>query len=176
MIDRKLVLALWVSFSILVSYQLGSSSDKEDSTKVSVPVPETKMEAAKSNSSEDTILVIHFHPTVQCSCCINVGIFSKKSLEKFYTKPYHEGRIIFQECNIDEDSVTAKRYGVTSSALGFRETFQGNEKFKEIESVWEFCEDKGKFLPDFKKEFDRFLLDNRKSEDSTVTKSKKTLR
>ncbi|MFH1335383.1 MAG: nitrophenyl compound nitroreductase subunit ArsF family protein [Candidatus Zixiibacteriota bacterium] len=129
----------------------------------------------KSLSTKDTVFVIHFHPTVQCSCCINVGNFSRKSLKRFYPKPYQEGHIVFKECNIDEDSLTVKRYGIFSSALGFKRIFQGKEKFREIESVWEFCEDEDKFLPNFKTELDQFLREDKEGEDSTTTKNKRTI-
>jgi len=175
MIDRRIIFTLWVSFSILFLCKIGFSSGVDDSIKVSIPVTEKITEAVKSFSTKDTLFVIHFHPTVQCSCCINVGRFSKKGLEKFYAKPYKDGRIVFKECNIDEDSLTTKRYGIISSALGFRKTFQGKEKFKEIESVWEFCEDEDKFLPNFKTELDQFLQEDRKGEDSTTTKNKRTI-
>jgi hypothetical protein len=105
----------------------------------------------------DSLLVIHFHPTAQCSCCINVGNFSKKGLEKFYSKPYKDRRIIFKECNIDEDSSTAKKYKIFGSALGFKKLFKGKEEFKEIESVWELCEEEEKFLLNFRKELDGFI-------------------
>ena len=105
----------------------------------------------------DSLLVIHFHPTAQCSCCINVGNFSKKGLQKFYAKPYKDRRIIFKECNIDEDSLTAKKYKIFGSALGFKKLFKGKEEFKEIESVWEFCEEEEKFLPNFQKELNDFI-------------------
>jgi len=175
MINRRLISTFGVSFAILLLSQFVLSSEEDDSIKASVPLAEKTTEAVKPLSTKDTVFVIHFHPTVQCSCCINVGNFSKKGLEKFYAKPYKEGRIVFKECNIDEDSLTAKRYRIFSSALGFRKAFQGKEKFKEIESVWEFCEDEDKFLPDFKTELDRFLREGKIGEDSTTTKKGRTI-
>jgi hypothetical protein len=112
----------------------------------------------KNFSNFDSIMVIHFHPTAQCSCCINVGNFSKKGLEKFYSKPYKNRIIIFKECNIEEDSLTARKYKIFGSALGFKKLFKGKEEFKEIESVWEFCEDEEKFLVNFQKELDLFIV------------------
>jgi hypothetical protein len=111
----------------------------------------------KNFANFDSIMVIHFHPTAQCSCCINVGNFSKKGLDKFYSKLYKDRRIIFKECNIDEDSLTAKKYKIFGSALGFKKLFKGKEEFKEIESVWEFCEEEEKFLPNFQKELNDFI-------------------
>ena len=105
----------------------------------------------------DTVFVIHFHPTVQCSCCINVGNFSRKALEEYYAAPYKDGSIVFRECNIDEDTLTSARYGIFGSALGFSRVSDGKEEFEDIQSVWEFCEDHDKFLPAFRKELDDFL-------------------
>src|SRR3989337_1463919 len=105
----------------------------------------------------DSLLVIHFHPTAQCSCCINVGNFAKKGLEKFYSKPYKNGRIIFRKCNIDKDSLTARKYKIFGSALSFKKVFKEKEEFKEVESVWEFCEEEEKFLINFQKELNSFI-------------------
>ena len=120
----------------------------------------------------DSIFVIHFHPEVQCSCCIKVGVYAKESLEKFFAKPYKEARIIFKEFNIDQDSSTAQKYKIFWSALGF-EKFKGRKnEFKEIRSVWDFCEDEQKFLPDFKKELDEFIRETKenKSEPENIKK------
>jgi hypothetical protein len=118
----------------------------------------------------DSLLIIHFHPTAQCSCCINVGNFSRKGLEKLYPKLYKNRRIIFKECNIDDDSLTAKRYKIFGSALGFKKFLKGKEEFKEVESVWEFCEDEDQFLIDFQKELRSFVAD--KKEGKSEKKSK----
>jgi hypothetical protein len=106
----------------------------------------------------DSLLVIHFHPTAQCSCCINVGNFSKKGLGMLYPELYKDRRIIFKQCNIDEDSSTANKYKIFGSALGFKKFLKGKEEFKEVESVWEFCEDEDKFLIDFQRELRSFVL------------------
>ena len=169
---NKHVSILPLVFSILLFFIFGFSFGGDNSMKASTHVSGQKTETENILSAGDTIYVIHFHPTAQCSCCINVGNFSKKGLEKFYARPYKDGRIVFRECNIDEDSLTAKKYQIFWSALGFAKLSQGNNEFKEIESVWEFCEDEDKFLPNFKTELDQFLREDKKGEDSTTTKNK----
>ena len=109
----------------------------------------------------DSLLVIHFHPAVQCSCCINVGNFSRKSLEKLYSEAYEDRCIIFQECSTDEDSTIIRKYKIFGSALGFKKFLKGKEEFKEIESVWEFCEEEEKFLLNFQKELDGFIAERK---------------
>ena len=120
----------------------------------------------------DSLLVIHFHPTVQCSCCINVGIFSKKSLEKYFAREYKAGQIVFREYDIDEDTLTAKKYQIFWSALGFEKFSKGKSLFREIESVWEFCEQEKKFLPSFKKELDLFVSQRSEEKAKDKTESK----
>jgi hypothetical protein len=135
-----------------------------------------KIYISKYLSKGDTLWVIHFHPTVQCSCCINVGNFAKKGLEKYYAQAYKEGRIVFKEYNIDEDSSTAKKYKIFWSALGFEKLSGGKNEFKEIESVWDFCEDEVKFLPNFKKELDEFMFASKKKKSQPRMQNEKTSR
>lgn len=165
--SNKIFLLVWLIIlaGLLVTiFSQAFCQIKEQSRQFKKPsIKETLAASSEKNIEEktldifDSIMVIHFHPTAQCSCCINVGNFSKKGLEKFYSKLYKDRRIIFKECNIDEDSSTAKKYKIFGSALGFKKLFKGKEEFKEIESVWEFCEEEEKFLPNFQKELNDFI-------------------
>jgi hypothetical protein len=175
MTTNRFVSIFLMSLNLLLFFIPGFSSGADDSTKISSPISVQKTETGKKLTADDTVYVIHFHPTAQCSCCINVGNFSKKSLEKYYSKPYQSGLIVFKEYNIDQDSLTAKRYEIFGSALGFKKSLKGKEEFKEIESVWEFCEDEGKYLTDFKIELDRFMKRSEKNEASTKEKTGKTI-
>ena len=165
--SNKIFLMVWLI--ILAGLLVTISSQafcqiKEQSRQVKKPsIKDTLAASSEKNIEEktldifDSIMVIHFHPTAQCSCCINVGSFAKKGLEKFYSKPYKEGRIIFKECNTDEDSTIIKKYRIFGSALGFKKFIKDKEEFREIESVWEFCEEEEKFLINFQKELQSFV-------------------
>ena len=169
MIKKNSVLCLVCIMLFLLMWTGSYSQNKNSAGPVQKKVDSPGKETVDSTFDFDSLLVIHFHPTAQCSCCINVGNFSKKGLEKFYSKPYKNKRIIFKECNIDEDSLTARRYKIFGSALGFRKHVKGKEEFKEIESVWEFCEEEDKFLINFQKELDSFIA-GKKEEDKKTTK------
>jgi hypothetical protein len=151
-----------LSFICLLLLSAGSTgADGQNPQKTSAAAEEdtnsTASEEKSPKVSMDSLFVIHFHPTVQCSCCINVGSFARKGLEIYYAEPYQERRIIFRECNIDEDSASAEKYEIFGSALGFERFYGEKAEFKEIDSVWEFCEDPGEFLPHFRRELDGFL-------------------
>jgi hypothetical protein len=165
---------IYLSFLfIFISCVSLAMADELKSQKISPAIDKdtTSNMKKKSNllSNVDSLFVIHFHPTVQCSCCINVGNFAKKGLEKYYAKPYKEGRIVFRERNSEEDSLTVRKYHLLESALAFQKFSGENNEFKEIESVWEFCEDERKFLPTFKKELDEFM--GRSKEEKPQTKA-----
>jgi hypothetical protein len=152
-----------ICLCFLCLFALGADSNTEEAKNLwqiaTAAEKDTSSHSAKDSLPDfDSLYVIHFHPIVQCSCCINVGNFSRKGLEKYYAEAFKDGRVIFKECNIDEDTLTAKQYSIFGSALGFSKFPKGKEEFKEIESVWEFCEDEKKFLPCLRKELDRFLL------------------
>lgn len=176
MTQKRIALVKFVIISVMFWFVAYSTSitgvlqniASEDSTQ--------DIDISEYLSKIDTLFAIHFHPTVQCSCCINVGSFARKGLEHFYTKAYNDSLIIFKEYDIDEDSLTAIRYNIFGSALGF-EKFQGGKKeFKEIESVWEFCEDQEKFLVNFKRELDEFIMRSKKIESEDQNRKQDTVK
>ena len=172
--NKALILGALFCLSVLAASAAGSEGPKLLEAPAE-PAKDTLAPAAHQEDSLsyfDSLLVIHFHPTVQCSCCINVGIFSKTSLEKYFAREYKAGQIVFKEYDIDEDTLTAKRYQIFWSALGFEKCSKGTTEFKEIESVWEFCEQEKKFLPNFKKELDLFMSQSSERKAKGKTESK----
>ena len=158
MTQKRIVLAKFVIISAMFWFVAYSTSIAGVVQNISSEDSTQDIDISEHLSKIDTLFVIHFHPTVQCSCCINVGNFARKGLEQFYAKAYNDSLIIFKEYDIDEDSFTAKRYSIFGSALGFEKFRGGKKEFKEIESVWEFCEDEDKFLLNFKREMDEFIV------------------
>ena len=161
---------------VLILAASSSKANGEESKEIRASATQDTLASQSKKTTSladiDSLLVIHFHPEVQCSCCIKVGIYAKEGLEKFYAEPYKDSCIIFKEYNIDEDTSTAKRYKIFWSALGF-ERFSGKTReFKEIESVWEICEEREKFLPNFKKELDEFMNETKKKKSEAKRKKK----
>ena len=150
---QNFVFTLLFLSSILISFSSGEKS-KGSTPKDSLEIKEV----FKSLSEIDTLLVVHFHNTVQCSCCINVGNFSKIALEKYFKELYQKKKIIFRECNLDEDSITANRYKVFHSTLVFNKIIKKKDYFKEMEWVWDLCENKDKFVKKFQVELKNFIL------------------
>ncbi|MGB2696551.1 MAG: hypothetical protein WBD28_01670 [Candidatus Zixiibacteriota bacterium] len=163
MTPKRIALVKFMFISAIFWFVVYSSSVAGVLQKTTSKESTGKIDISEYFSKIDTLFVIHFHPTVQCSCCINVGNFARKGLEQFYAKPYNDSLVIFKEYDIDEDSSTAKKYGIFWSALGFEKFCGGEKEFKEIDSVWEFCEEKEKFLLNFKREIDEFIMRSKKA-------------
>ena len=173
--SNEMLIFLFV-FCVLV---LGASLSVANGQKSEEIPTSAKQDTLASKSKEttplidiDSLLVIHFYPEVRCSCCIKVGIYAKEGLERFYAKSHEDSCIIFREYNIDEDTSTAKRYKIFWSALGFEKFSGGKNEFKEIESVWEICEDREKFLPNFRRELDEFINEAKKKKSEAKDKKK----
>ncbi len=161
---RRLICIFVLCVLILAASMSRANEQKSEEIRASATQDTVQSQTKKTTSLADidSLLVIHFHPEVQCSCCIKVGIYAKEGLEKFFAEPYKDSCIIFKEYNIDEDTITAKRYKIFWSALGFERFFGKTREFKEIESVWEICEEKEKFLPNFRRELNAFMNEPRK--------------
>ncbi len=175
MTRKKLIVMKFALVSIIFFLVLRSSSGVEVVQRATPGEASGKATISESLSKIDTLSVIHFHPTIQCSCCINVGSFARKGLERFYAKSQKDSIIVFEEYDIDQDSSTAKKYSIFWSALGFERLRAGKKEFREIESVWEFCEDEERFLVNFKRELDEFIAASKEAEpveDATPSESK----
>ncbi len=170
MIKKKSALCLFCLIVFLLIWTVSYGQNKKSTDPIGKKVDSPGKVTVDSTFDFDSLLVIHFHPIAQCSCCINVGNFSKKGLVKFYPKLYKDRQIIFKECNIDEDSSTARKYKIFGSALGFKKVFKEKEEFKEIESVWEFCEEEEKFLINFQKELNSFITGKKEVDAKKTTK------
>ena len=164
--SNKMLIPLLVFCVLILRASPSRASGKRSGEIPASPNQDTVASQSKETTplaDIDSLLVIHFYPEVRCSYCIKVGIYAKEGLERLYAEPYKDSCIIFREYNIDEDTSTAKRYKIFWSALGFEKFSGKRNEFKEIESVWEFCEDKEKFFLIFKKELDEFILGDEKN-------------
>jgi len=87
---NKIVLWGWmitlVGFLVVPFAQVECESVGKGQQKKGTMVSDSLISLSASNINAmfinlDSLMIIHFHPTVQCSCCINVGSFARKGLE-----------------------------------------------------------------------------------------------
>ena len=86
----------------------------------------------------EKIEVLHFHATQQCMSCINIGKFTKATIEEKFPKEFQSGKITFREINIDlsENQKIAQDYKVSGSALYINAIKNGQDNKEEDTTVW----------------------------------------
>jgi len=86
----------------------------------------------------EKIEVLHFHTTKQCISCINIGKFTKATIEEKFPEEFKSGKIVFREINIDlpENYKIAQDYKVSGSALFINAIKDGQDYKEEDVTVW----------------------------------------
>lgn len=88
----------------------------------------------------------YFHPTARCESCINIENFSKELLE---TKYLSNPKIEFKALNIEDtdNQHFRKDYDLKfSSVIISKRKDNKEEKFKNLDSIWTYSENKEGFL------------------------------
>ncbi|MCE1166366.1 MAG: nitrophenyl compound nitroreductase subunit ArsF family protein [Bacteroidetes bacterium] len=100
----------------------------------------------KTSSADETYSVYYFHPTARCESCINIENFTKELIETKYSK---SPAMIYKAINIEdrENEHFRKDYGLKFSSVVLSKTKNGKEeKFKLLDSIWSYSENKEGFL------------------------------
>jgi DNA polymerase III alpha subunit (gram-positive type) len=121
----------------------------------------TKIQNKNSDKKKNIIVIAYyFHPTARCQTCINMENFTKEVIETQFTKEHEKGLIQFQELNI-EDSVNEhyiNDYNLEYSTVILAKFINNKQiKWKNLEHVWKFANDKDSFFKYAKIEIEKFL-------------------
>lgn len=95
----------------------------------------------------------YFHPTARCESCLNLEAFLKELIETKYSKEGFE----FKEMNIEqkENEHFKKDYDLKFSSVIILN--KENNKWKNLDSVWSFTDNKEKFFNYTSKEIELFI-------------------
>jgi hypothetical protein len=107
-----------------------------------------------------TVIVYYFHPTARCESCINIENFTKEVIETQFVKERKKGIIVFCALNI-EDPVNEhyiNDYKLEYSTVILAKFINKKQiKWKNLEHVWKFANDKNSFFAYAKMEIKEFL-------------------
>lgn len=123
---------------LFVNFQPFKSKEKAVlSVENKQPTPTQTISTALPSVAEK-IEVLHFHATQQCMSCINIGKFTKATIEEKFPEEFKSGKIIFREINIDlpENYKIAQDYKVSGSALFINAIKDGQDHKEEDTTVW----------------------------------------
>ncbi len=100
----------------------------------------------------DKIEVFLFHATQRCTSCVNIGKFTKQTIDNNFSEELSSGKIVFREINIDlpENYQLAEKFQASGSSL-FVNTIRGGKDYIEQDlKVWRLVSDEGEFESYFK--------------------------
>lgn len=137
------------------------SNFKDEKTE-NLPEEIIKHEKDTSSVKKDKIKVIayYFHATARCPSCINIENFTEEIIKNQFAKEKKQGLITFRQLNI-EDSVNEhyiEDYKLEFSAVILAKYVNNKQvKWKNLEHVWRYSNEKEDFFKYMKIEIKEFL-------------------
>lgn len=108
-------------------------------------------------SNDITYKVYYFHPTARCESCINIENFTKELITTKYTTPVS---MKYEALNIEEPQNEHYKndFGLKFSSVVIAKYNKGNvEKFKNLDSIWSYSDNKFGFFRYADKEIMEFI-------------------
>lgn len=111
-------------------------------------------------TNEITYKVFYFHPTARCESCINIENFTKELVLSKYSNPLP---VKYESLNIEdkENEHFRKDFDLKFSSVVIAKYSRGEvERFRNLDSIWTYSDNKFKFVTYADKEFKAFLNEN----------------
>ena len=108
-------------------------------------------------TNDITYKVYYFHPTARCESCINIENFTKELVTTKYTTPL---AMKYEALNIEETANEHFRneFGLKFSSVVIAKYNKGKvEKFRNLDSIWSYSDNKFNFIRYADSEIQEFL-------------------
>lgn len=107
----------------------------------------------------DKIEIVHFHGTQQCSSCIAVGKYAKKTIEENFPEEYESGKIVFKDINgeLNENQLIVMKFKASGSSLFINSIIDGKDNIKEDTKVWSLVNSEEQYINYFKDKLNTLL-------------------
>lgn len=95
----------------------------------------------------DKVEVFLFHSTRRCVSCINIGKYTKQTIDSDFSEELNSGKIVFREINIDlpENYQLAEKFQASQSSLFINTIREGKDDIKQDLTVWRLVGDQKDF-------------------------------
>ncbi len=96
----------------------------------------------------DSIEVVHFHGTQQCSSCIAVGKYALQTITSKFPEEYASGKISFKEINIDlpENNDIVTKYQAGGSSLFVNAMRGTTDDIVQDTTVWQLVNNEERYI------------------------------
>lgn len=120
--------------------------------------------AQTQKTAEPTLMVYYFHTTVRCKSCHNIEEYTKETLTQHYKDQLADKTIVFNPVNVDTkgNQHFMQDYGLYTKSVVLSLRKDGEEiKAKNLEKVWQYLNNKDKFIGYVKDQIDGMLGENK---------------
>lgn len=117
---------------------------------------------AAENKAASKIIAYYFHGTFRCFTCTNMEEYSREAIETNFKDAVQSGKIEFKAINIEKkgNEHFVKDYQLYTKSLIFSMVKDGKEvKSKNLDKIWEYSRNKGKFIDYVTSEINTFMKD-----------------
>jgi len=107
-----------------------------------------------------TVVATYFHTTFRCASCYKIQQFTEEALQKGFPEEIASGQLKYQVVNIEEpgNEHYINDYGLYTKSVVLSLQENGKEVgFKNLDKVWQFLNDKNKFISYIENETKTFL-------------------
>lgn len=104
---------------------------------------------AGENKSLVKVIAYYFHGTMRCPTCHKLEQYSKEAIETNFKDALKSGKLGFQAVNVEDkgNEHYGREYQLYTKSLILSLVKDGKEvKWKNLEKIWEYVGDKGKFI------------------------------
>ena len=115
---------------------------------------------AADQPSSGKVYAYYFHGNMRCSTCHKLELYSREAIEKNFQTELASGKLEFKAINIEEKANAhfVNDYQLYTKALVLSLVKDGKEiRSKNLNKIWEFVNNKKKFIEYVKEEVATFL-------------------
>jgi thioredoxin-related protein len=143
-----LIIIVFISFGFVFLAQNQKEQTNTNYSVIDIKLPKT-----------EKIEVFLFHNTQRCISCINIGKFTKQTIDNNFSEKINSGKIVFKEINIDlpENYQLAEKFKASGSSLFVNTIRNGKDYIEQDLKVWRLVGDEVKFESYFKEKIENIL-------------------
>lgn len=123
-------------------------------------LPSEAPAAVKAADSTQKVIAYYFYTTKRCGSCLKIENYSKEALDRNFAEAMETGQLEWRMVNTDEEENKhyIDDYSLFTKSLILVEMKDGAPvRWKQCGKVWEYLNDKPKFLDYVKREVQAYL-------------------
>jgi hypothetical protein len=116
--------------------------------------------ASTADGTEHKVVAYYFHGDKRCRTCLSIEAYTREAIERGFPEELESGELELRIVNVDEpeNGHFVQDYGLTTKSVILAD-FRGGaeERWKNLDMIWEYVRDKEVFVDYVRGETEEFL-------------------